>query len=333
MRTCRSLVCLLLLGACDSTDDQRWIVWTQDGVRYHSREGDPFACPQAIDHIVEHRTAFAEFFGVRSAGTSDLDYYKYRDRDDYRESAGCPSGSDGCFSGPVHSPFAVHYHELIHAWTYPAMGGYTPILSEGLATALSCEPLSHNVPIEANLSLDVTEPNGPGYEHAGYLMVQALRDAAPSSLMDLVRGADASTRDESAVRDGLSRVYGKSAEELISEVASDRSPPCFALGRCDSAPLLTFGPTRLVYGCAGTSEFLLTSELGPAVGLWVSGYPVDMLACSPSAAPFALRPTGVGRNPEQPSAEYFSETPSEPHLLSIAVSDPEAEALLHLRPA
>lgn len=324
--------CLVPLFGCGEELEPFGVTWRGDGLAYHARADDAFACAEALPSIVRHRSGFAELFGIPHVARTPLDYFKYRDGADYQRNAGCPSTSAGCFDGSVHSPLPLHHHELLHAWVRSGIDVYTRILSEGLATALSCSPLAKDSSTAA-LTLDMSDPYGPGYEHAGRLVTQALREGSVDDLLFALAWADTAGRDEAAVREALSRTYGSTPEELYDRALEERAPPCFALGRCASAAPLELGVARFEGTCEGPPARLLSSEAGPALELRVTGDPLDVLACTPSAAPFALRHTGIGDADGSVPVEIFTETPAEPHLLTTTGQFAAFEVLLQARVA
>ncbi len=324
--------CAVPLFGCGEELEPFGVTWRRDGLAYHARSDDPFACVEALPPIARHRSGFAEFFGMPHVAGTRLEYFKYRDNVDYQRNAGCPPTSAGCFDGNVHSPLPLHHHELLHAWVRSGIDVYTRILSEGLATALSCSPLAKDSSTAA-LTLDMSDPDGPGYEHAGRLVTQALREGSVDDLLFALAWADTAGRDEAAVREAFSRTYGSTLEELYDRALAERAPPCFALGRCASAAPLELGVARFEGTCEGPPARLLSSEAGPALGLRVTGDPLDVLACAPSAAPFALRHTGIGDAGASAPVELFTETPAEPHLLTATGQFAAFETLLQARVA
>lgn len=125
--------------------------WTSTHFIYHARPDDSSVGPEVLEYLEENADLVARSqLGLDPTAWGPVDYFKYRDADDFAANAPCGQG-EGTNIGActldystkgrieVHSPSAIHGHELVHGYAYSF--GYPPtLLMEGLAVALSCDP-------------------------------------------------------------------------------------------------------------------------------------------------------------------------------------------------
>jgi len=261
-------------------------------------------------------------------GQAALDYYKYRDGSDFYDHADCPRGSDACFDGSVRSSLPADYHELAHAWVRAGFDVHTQFATEGIATALSCMPFSRSK--FSNTPVSVALGSGPSlnFHAAGRLVMGLLALGSPRDLIAWTERVDGAKDPVAAAAAAALDIYGLPLDQIWSEASRETALPCFALGRCD-APPLPIAKVRLNTTCTGVSSYLLSRDLGSAIGLSYVGAAPEILACSATAGAYAPSTTGFGDGSS--SAEYFVETPAEPHLLTLAERDPSLEALVTAR--
>ena len=306
--------------------------WTVEGVTYHAHSQDRFACEDVLTPIVQHRRAFARLFETPEVEAITVSYFKYRDQQEYASMSGCPTRSIACFNGNIHSPLPVDHHELIHAWSGWGMRMRAPTLAEGLATALSCDPLPHPLNPTGPVALDVLAPFGFAYQNAGALVTQALREAPTESFMALVREVERLGRNEDALRRALQVIYGLSPEELRTRALQEAAPSCFALGRCEHAPSLRTGSVRMSGGCAGVPALRLDQRLGGAFAIRFAGSPLHVFACSHSAEPYALRDVDLSGE-DHDDVEFLVRAPESDHLLTFGGRQVMPEATVTARAA
>jgi hypothetical protein len=131
----RALVVGLLVIACSCGPD-----WPNDQVlvsanfRYHAR-ADAVLDPSIMDRLELHRTEFNQRFGVTNGV---IDYYLFRDQDDFTQNAGCPPEHGACEvrrSVLTVDPFMEH--ELVHAFLNDTGAPNNPV-REGIAQWAAC---------------------------------------------------------------------------------------------------------------------------------------------------------------------------------------------------
>jgi hypothetical protein len=288
------------------------------------------ACAESLSKIAAHRQASADFWQLPQVSETALKYYKYRDAADFLEHADCPRGAEACFDGSARSWLPVHYHELAHAWVRDGFDVYTRFASEGIATALSCTPFSRtpleSVPVSAALGLD----SSLNFHAAARLVMGLLARGSASDLIAWSERVDDAEDPGAEAASAALDLYGQSLDEIWRDANREMALPCFALGRCD-APALPMGKTRMKTSCTGVTDFILSRDLGPAIGVTIVGAPPEIVACSPTAATYAPSVAGFGDQAGTSDTEYILETPAQPHLFTYPTADPTLEALLTAR--
>lgn len=108
---------------------------------YHEQTSEAL-CPGLLPLLDKHAEMIGGLLGVPLvAGEPLFRYYRYRDIEAYGEafpeSGGKTSGTS------IYSPSYFSAHELVHAYVHRARGNgpTTSLLGEGIAVALSCEPV------------------------------------------------------------------------------------------------------------------------------------------------------------------------------------------------
>jgi len=325
-----SVLCVVCLSGCTSPEPEPFVGvrWTEGNLGYSARSSDPLACADALSKVSDSRQTSADFWGRPRVSQAALEYWKFRDSSDFYEHADCPSESDACFDGAVRTSIPVDYHELAHAWVRAGVDVHTQFASEGIATALSCMPFSRSKLSDSPLSVALGSGPNLNFHAAGRLVMGLLALGSTQDLITWTERVDAAADPVATAATAALEIYGKPLEQIWSEASGETALPCFALSRCD-APLLPFAKTRLKTTCTGVTSYLLSRDLGPALGLSIVGAAPEILACSATAGAYAPSSTGFSDSPA--TAEYIIETPAEPRLLTLAERDPSLEALLTTR--
>jgi hypothetical protein len=140
----------LTIVGCSSSDGRPppfELSWTSEHFVVHARSDDAAMNAGVLDYLEGNAALIArEKLGLASGSWGPVHYFKYRDEADLIANGPCPGGASACNmhyldSGriEVHSPGAVDEHELVHAYAF-SLGYPPPLLTEGLAVALSCSP-------------------------------------------------------------------------------------------------------------------------------------------------------------------------------------------------
>jgi hypothetical protein len=325
------LACMLVTGCSGPPTRNDWREYSEAGITYSSRPDDTQTCADVLAVLQTHRSAFATFFTLPSLERAPLRYFKHSGLDDFRRNSGCAAEADGCFDGDVHSMLSVDTHELVHAWVRLGFDVQTRFVSEGIATSLSCRPYMRSV----DTANDMWELLGFGgvleYHAAGRFLTQLLVLGSPADLVAWIRYIDQGGGNQVDVEQATQDIYGRAVQEIWDLASLSDAVPCVALGRCNAEPL-PMGKVRLGDYCGGQNGYLLSRELGPALGLRAVGVAADVLACSPTAGDYELRSVGVGDLQQPAGAEYVVRMPDQPHLLTLTADDPTLETIVHARP-
>jgi hypothetical protein len=120
-------------GAPDWPNDQ---VLSSANFRYHAR-ADAVLDPSIMDRLESHRTEFNQSFGVTNGV---IDYYLFRDQDDFVQNSNCPSPEYrmGCeHRRSVLTTEPMMEHELVHAFLNDT-GEASNAVHEGIAQWAAC---------------------------------------------------------------------------------------------------------------------------------------------------------------------------------------------------
>jgi hypothetical protein len=266
-------LCALALS-CDHPNLPNDQIWASPHFRYATRADDPGVCAGVMDRLEAHLQALGDYFGVAWAGGT-IDYYKFRDRDDFRANSDCPQSASACATpvGDVRSTRPLDGHELVHIYTRP-LGRPPLLLEEGIAEALSPEGRAFMAPEQSWRDILAVGPDSPSanlnYTAGAWFVSYLLQQFGPSAFLSFYRAA-APNHAEEAIAEQFRNVYSLDLDQLWSEAQS--SAPTVSgvpVWECASAePVQTGGAAAsLAEGCDGTGAFAGLELSRPTTLTW-----------------------------------------------------------------
>ncbi|HVZ72091.1 MAG TPA: hypothetical protein VHJ20_06925 [Polyangia bacterium] len=178
-----------------------------------------------MERLERHRTEIDTFYGVESG---PIDYYLYRDRDDFTASSPCPPSS-GCTNGrSVYAYAPLFEHELVHA-LFADAGEPALVVQEGLAQYAACiqpELGGGGVPEQWPGNVE-----GPDYAFGESLVSWMLTTGGPTRFVRFY-GDSLTTRDPAVFALQFERFWGHRLADVAGELQDARfagsSCPCTA---------------------------------------------------------------------------------------------------------
>lgn len=142
---CRAVAWLLVASvSCGGGDPFVGDVSRSRYFEYHDQVTEPL-CPILLDRLDQHEEMIGGKIGLNPDAHNPYRYFKFRDLAALTAagSRACGAHSGGCSFGNSLDAFTYfEAHEQSHGYTYRAWGGWSNgLLDEGLAVAMSCEPL------------------------------------------------------------------------------------------------------------------------------------------------------------------------------------------------
>src|SRR5262245_18137328 len=115
-------------------------VWSSEHFRYHVRPGDTGACREVLETLEARAAQLSAYLGADPASWAPVDYFKFQNLEALTASGVCRTkDARACYQQKkIYSEQTSDEHELAHAIAAPF--GDPPLLTEGLAVALSCSP-------------------------------------------------------------------------------------------------------------------------------------------------------------------------------------------------
>ena len=301
---------------------------------YHDRVGEPL-CPSLLSLLDDHAQEISGAIGLNlHSGDEPFRYYKFRDSTDFNDAQVCTKYSGACATGnDVYSTRFFHAHEQAHDYVYRAWGGWSaPLLDEGVAVALSCDPIRFinkgqapgemlGGPDWRNL-LDLNVEDPAGYIAAGYFVTSLVQKYGWPNFAELhrriSRGVNAADF-ESIFND----LYPQSLDQSWSAALSSGAQPCLKDRLCDAIPMAVGEDAPVA--CDGQMHRSVTVTDQGGVGLSIHGGSAEITLvqdCGSAAAPW-LELTSVG----MPATHWVSLQPGTYTLLNLlATGEPEGVA-------
>jgi hypothetical protein len=222
----------LTLGC--SEDEEPWgPAWTSSHFVYRARPDDEMACASILEPLEAHAALLSEFYDDFSL-LYPVEYFKYRDEADLKSESPCYPEMAACAYGlTIHSVENLHEHELIHA--YESWGGAPPLLSEGLAVALSCD--SRWAPFSDQPDWrDLLDPSSvlstDGYLSAGAFVTRLIEEHGISNLRLFSRDSAGSPTDPDHVARAFEATYGYDLDSAWKEYDWHSTKPCIPIWTC-----------------------------------------------------------------------------------------------------
>ncbi len=263
---------------------------------YHARAADRAICDGLLDTLEQHFALLRSTLGFEWPSGRVIDYYKFVDAEDFANSAPCPKGSSGCFSGgAIYTPDLFEQHELVHAYLWP-LADPPVVVAEGAAVALSC---SHPLPSVPTLTLDealrasdaLSDPRM--YETSGRFARFLLDRYGAAAFMRLYADvAQIGKHPESAAFDGVLRaVYGVGADQLWVDMLVTQAS-CAQPFACSRAALPVDGTRVALEPICGLASDSRTFAMSADGNVAISGLPGARLG-SCSSPPVSRSSTAV----------------------------------------
>jgi hypothetical protein len=354
LRASATLLALAHPGCAEELDR----LWTSEHFEYRSRPDDDTVCEEVLQTLEAHRAEILGHMGLDSGSVARrVEYRKYRDGADLLEHGPCDSR---CAAGrTLWTHVRFDEHELIHAylnpWAFPH-----PLLSEGVATALSCNPAGA---IPEGLELEDVLAWNPEdwalldlYRGAATLVGHLLRSRGPAALLAWYAAVSRRAAPDE-IRREYANAYGDTLEDAWSQatVTRDRRIGCVPLWP-QAQPRVAAGDWSLGRLCDGSdayrvfelaSEGLLRWSVDSPSSLWLARSELEGRD-APDVRGWTLGQAVIGLHGMEPGTYYFasarpSDTDSvsfdplstgglgtECEALPAARLEPNAEALIHI---
>ena len=263
-----ALALLALTSACeedrDLPNDQ---TWESAHYRYHIRKGDQSACEDVLVQLERKFEIMVGYLGLAWPEGKKVDYYKFRDQNDYWNNAPCPKTSASCTEdSSVMSAYVLQEHELIHAYLAPF--GFPPsFFIEGAAVALSCDSPWDERSGKAGWQDVVTLTShdiNDVYKTGGWFVGHLLDHYGPAPFLVFYdRLKESASAEDIALT--FQEIYGESLDAVWdAATAAGRRVGCVNLWACQGPPLVLDGsPQTLGQACDGSDSnrtFVLASD-------------------------------------------------------------------------
>jgi len=334
------LLCAWVLGCADlpgpPSSDPRFPndqIWTSEHFRYAARAGDTEVCAGVVDQLEAHLQAINSYLGLDwRAGV--IDYYKFRDLEDFQANANCPSGSVGCAtpSVDVRSTRVLHGHELIHVYMGP-VGEPPLVFSEGIAEALSAEGRTFPAPMPSSGwtwrdSLAAPQYNKDDslnqiiYDSGGWFVTYLLSNFGPAAFVAFYGAVSRNDTADEVARQ-FQGVYGLDLDDVWNDVQT--TVPQFSgvpVWECASAtPMVLGGDAAPVTGtCDGHGPFARLELASPTTFTWTDDSIPDfgIIGCDPDGGPFTqIEETSYSAGALALPAGKYCVTPNPPSGVNI----------------
>jgi hypothetical protein len=304
--------------------------WETEHVTYQSRTSDSGVCEGAANSVEQYVNAMANFLGLEASSIPHINYYKYENVDVMRETDACPEDATGCSnSDAIWDVRPVGGHEITHLIADRLTGGYRAhaLLSEGIATALSCQPFHTKHDVEATPNwenwdsgrLDLEQ-----YKVAGRLIVAMSYLNGLPSVLDLYRNSSSNhTVDE--LNRSVQEKFHYTLDEIWNIAAAKSWPYCYPVFAC-AGDELKEGNSSLSVGCHGYDHGTLPNNPSEILRIQ-SDLEMQLTRCE-LAEPISPELTGsTNGNDSADAAELFVELPQEKTALTfVAPEDVNAKA-------
>jgi hypothetical protein len=306
--TRRGLMGIMCLAGMSCTDDPEPFVGTllrSQHWEYHDRVEEPL-CGTLLSLLDRHTREIGSRIGLDlSAPAPPFRYYKFRDEADLQSAGVCMAGSGACATGrAVYSPHYFHAHEQVHNYAYRAWSGWSAqLLDEGIAVALSCEPLRFIGPDQSPAELlgnpdwrsriDVDAKDSAGYVAAGYLVTYLATNYGWSKLGDFHRSMPSQV-DADTFAQRFASIFPVSLDEAWTQALSIGAQPCIKDWMCD-APLLAEGESAKA-ACDGQMHrsFTVTGHVGVGLSIQAGNGALTLVRNCTDPAPAQLKLAGRG---------------------------------------
>ena len=243
-------------------------VWESAHFRYHTRNGDDGACEAVLEQLERNFELTHAYLGFVWPIGRKVDYYKFRDNDDYLSNSECPVDSGSCADGStIQSPDTLEEHELIHAYLAP-MGRPPAFFVEGVASVLACEAPSSELVNPKQWRDVVSLPFSDRFHvyvegewFVGYLLFRY----GPDSFLSLYENLHDASASPDQIATTFASVYGESLDTVWNAgLASSYKSRCVNLWKCSGRALQLDGsPQGFFQACDGsdnTRTFELNAE-------------------------------------------------------------------------
>lgn len=262
-----ALLAMLVAAGCqqeawDLPDDVRWI---SPHFVYHTRASDPSACAGVLAQLERHFDSVQDALELPWPDGRVIDYYKLVDRADYGANSRCPPTFSACTRGQtVRTWTPFHQHELIHAYL-GHLGDPPPLLTEGVAQALSCGPRVHLAPsvgweaaVTARTQEGAFDETSLPYTAGPWFVAQLIHSHGAASFLRLYGTVpfDASAAEFDR---HFRAVYGRPMAEAWQDAlaAGASNVGCVHAWECTRLPAsLEPGPLRLTETCEDGPSFV-----------------------------------------------------------------------------
>jgi hypothetical protein len=298
------------------------VLWESDHFRYHSRSGEVAACERVTEQLERHFATVREYLGFPWPARSKVDYYKFRDQNDYERESACPESGSSCVrDGVVLTASVLQHHELIHA--YLARVGLPPaFFTEGVAVALACR---HPFRIDPRPWRDVVAVpfgNTRAFLEGPWFVAYLLRRYGPEPFLMLYASlpTDASAERIAAT---FATVYEVSLDSAWEDAErAGKGVACLFLWECAGPPLTTDGTEHSIGQACDASDGYRTFELAAPQDLVMTGssYPIGApVSCDVAPArPFSDDPSlWVANVSHYTAGRYFVGASDVPSSVSL----------------
>jgi len=253
-----ALALLALTSACegdlDLPNDQ---TWESAHFRYHTRKGDQAACEGVLVQLERNFAIVQGYLGLTWPEGKKVDYYKFRDQNDYSKNAPCSKTTASCTEdSSVMSPYILQEHELIHAYLAP-FGDPPSFFVEGAAVALSCDrPWDERSgtagwqDVVTLTSLDINDV----YKTGGWLVGYLLDRYGPAPFLVFYdRLKESASAEDIALT--FQEIYGESLDAVWDAATAGDRVGCVNLWACQGPTLVLDGnPQTLAQACDGSDN-------------------------------------------------------------------------------
>ncbi|HVZ72089.1 MAG TPA: hypothetical protein VHJ20_06910 [Polyangia bacterium] len=219
----RSVILAVILGGgCSGLPDGQEL--TSAHFRYHAR-ADVVLDPGIMDRLERHRTEIDDFYGIESGV---IDYYLFRDHDDFMASSPCPSAGACTLGRSVYAYIPFFEHELVHG-LFADAGEPARVVSEGLAEHAAC--IAPEIAFGVSPNEWPAAVEGPDYGFGQELVSWMLATGGTARFVHFY-GESLTTSDPAIFALQFERYWGRRLPDVAIELKGSRfagsSCPCAA---------------------------------------------------------------------------------------------------------
>jgi hypothetical protein len=318
-------VLVLVASSCDSesapfdgdvSHSQFW--------EYHDRVGEPL-CPTLLSLLDQHAQEIGGTIGLTlDSRESPFRYYKFRDSTDFNDAQVCTKYSGACATGnDVYSPRFFHAHEQAHDYVYRAWGGWSAqLLDEGVAVALSCDPIwfinQRQKPADLLGGLDwrnllaLNVEDRAGYIAAGYFVTSLVQRYGWPNFAELHRRVPRGVNAADFMR-LFNDIYPQAMDQSWAEALSSGAQPCLKERLCDAVPMAVGEDASVACDGQMHRSVTVTDQGGVEISIHGGNGEITLVQGCGEAAPPWLELTSAG----VPTTHWVSLRPGTYTLLNL----------------